>query len=55
MDRKVDIVTLSPLPNIDRRTKPSEEEQLAHAVESMPSDEPENIEAAVLVVPIFFP
>jgi hypothetical protein len=30
--------------------KPSEEEQLAHAVESMPSVEPENIEAVVVLI-----
>ena len=42
MDRNVDRAIPSPLPNIDRGTKPTEEEQLTHTVDSTPSDEPEN-------------
>ncbi|MFL6425163.1 MAG: hypothetical protein ACJ71R_16445 [Nitrososphaeraceae archaeon] len=44
----MDIVAPNPLPKIDTSIKPREEEQLAHVVESMPSVEPENNEAAVV-------
>ena len=37
------------MPKIDVSTKPSDEEQLAHTVESMLKDEPENNEALVVV------
>jgi hypothetical protein len=38
------------VPKIDVSTKPSDEEQLAHTVESMLKDEPENNEEALLAV-----
>jgi hypothetical protein len=46
----VDTVTPNPLPKMDTSTKPREEEQLAHAVESIPNVEPENNEAALLLL-----
>lgn len=53
MDRNVDRAIPSPLPNIDRSTKPTEEEQLTHTVDSTPSDEPENSKDEEAAAPIF--
>ena len=44
------------MPKIDVSTNPNYEEQLAHTVESMLKDEPENNEVLlpVVVLPVFF-
>ena len=41
------------VPNMDVSTSPIDEEQLAHTVESMLRDEPENNDEVALVIPVF--
>jgi hypothetical protein len=50
--RNADTLATNPVPKTDVSIKPNDEEQLAHTVEKMLRDEPENNE--VLVVPLFF-